>query len=186
METGLALTAIQSPYAAVAGEANSLTVLTTEGDILYENATPANARLAVGSVNEVLTSTGSLPEWSLGMILQATTGESGYSLINGTGTIISWTAPADSNIHRVKIPSVIDASSAVGGAIELSYTLPNGTATTPTPYSAGQGSGIKYAFSSFAGTDMELLIEAGSTVSLIQSTALTGGSETLWAEIWGS
>ena len=39
------------------------TVLTTAGDILYENATPELARLAIASNGDVLTLTAGLPSW---------------------------------------------------------------------------------------------------------------------------
>ena len=40
------------------------TVLTTAGDVLYENATPELARLPVGSNGDVLTLAGGLPTWA--------------------------------------------------------------------------------------------------------------------------
>ena len=40
------------------------TVLTTAGDVLYENATPELARLPKGNLNDVLTMGASLPAWS--------------------------------------------------------------------------------------------------------------------------
>jgi hypothetical protein len=40
------------------------TVLTTAGDVLFENATPELARLPKGSLNDVLTMGASLPAWS--------------------------------------------------------------------------------------------------------------------------
>jgi hypothetical protein len=41
----------------------NLSPLTTAGDIIYENSTPAPARLAIGSSGQVLTVSGGLPAW---------------------------------------------------------------------------------------------------------------------------
>jgi hypothetical protein len=38
--------------------------MTTAGDIIYENATPAAARLPIGTTGQVLTVVGGLPAWS--------------------------------------------------------------------------------------------------------------------------
>jgi len=40
--------------------------MTTAGDLLYENATPAPARLGIGTSGEVLTVVGGLPAWAAG------------------------------------------------------------------------------------------------------------------------
>lgn len=42
----------------------STSLLTTQGDTLYENATPAAARLAIGSTGQVLTVVAGLPAWA--------------------------------------------------------------------------------------------------------------------------
>ena len=50
--------------AATASSAAALSALTTEGDLLYEDATPANARLPIGSNGQVLTVVSGLPAWA--------------------------------------------------------------------------------------------------------------------------
>jgi hypothetical protein len=42
----------------------ALSPLTTAGDIIYENSTPAPARLPIGSTGQVLTVVSGLPAWS--------------------------------------------------------------------------------------------------------------------------
>jgi hypothetical protein len=49
--------------AATATSAAGLSLLTTAGDLLIENATPVNARLPIGSSGQVLTVNGGLPSW---------------------------------------------------------------------------------------------------------------------------
>jgi hypothetical protein len=43
---------------------NALSPMTTAGDIIYEDATPTAARLAIGSTGNVLTVSGGLPVWA--------------------------------------------------------------------------------------------------------------------------
>jgi hypothetical protein len=50
--------------ATTAATASTLSVLTTAGDILYENGTPANARLPIGSSGQVLTVVSGEPAWA--------------------------------------------------------------------------------------------------------------------------
>jgi hypothetical protein len=157
-----------------------LAPLTTEGDLLYANATPAPARLALGAVNTHLASTGTLPAYQLGLELQETTGATGYTLVNGTGAIFAWTAPNDGALHRVVILSQMDVTTAeVGGQITLAITAPNGLTFTPQIQAATQTAGLKNAVNS-------AFVEANTTVTLQQVSALTSGAAVLWAEMWAS
>jgi hypothetical protein len=166
------------------GNVLSLGVLTTAGDLIYENATPAPARLPIGSVNQALGVSGGVPAWQASMTLQAATSASGYPLTNGTGNIISWTAPNDGALHPVWIPAfLVVATLEVGGQILLSFTDPGGSARTQNYFSAGLAGGF-YGPSSTQAPG--LFIKANTTITVSQNTALTSGASTLWAQIWGS
>lgn len=117
------------------------------------------------------------------ILLQATTGPGGYALINGTGNIITWTAPNDGLLHRFMLISTLYVSSAAtGGSITVAYTLPGAGSQTHTFYAASQASTpIGPALSGLLPA-----IAAGTAVTLTQNAALTGGAATLYAEIWGS
>lgn len=120
---------------------------------------------------------------NLGIPLQASTGTAGYALVNGTGTIISWTAPADGALHRAALFGSLHCTvTATGGLINASWTGPDGTAATHTFYSAGQTAGSPIQ----PGGAYLITVQAGTTVSIAQGSALTGGAASLWAEIWGS
>jgi len=123
-------------------------------------------------------------DWFLRSLkLQATTGVSGFALQNGTPTIISWTPPSDGNMHRFVVLSILHVTSTeTGGGVVTNFTLPDGTAATSlmTLYSSGKSAGVSTANYNAA------LVEAGTSVSVVQSSALTAGASTLWAEIWGS
>lgn len=161
----------------------NLAPLTTEGDLLYENATPAPARLPVGAVNTTLQSNGSLPSWQPALALQASTGAAGYALVNGTGNIITWTAPNDGNMHRVLLMWTFHIISAeTGGELGAALTTPDGGSVSfPAQISAGGASGGNFG----VGTQ-GYFIEANTTIAVKQNTALTSGVATLWAELWGS
>jgi hypothetical protein len=117
-----------------------------------------------------------------GMTLLAATPVAGYTLVDSTGTIISWTAPNDGLLHRVMLFLVMHVTSTeTGGNIQFSADFPDGQNSTVSPIVAGKGAGVQYpAFPYF------FLVQAGTTVVLSQSTALTAGASVLWAELWGS
>lgn len=116
------------------------------------------------------------------LVLAATTGVSGYSLVNDTGTIISWTAPADGELHRYKIFAQQSVTSAMtAGELAIVFKSVDGTTETQQ-FSAGGFSDGVYGPGSFSWLDG--LIEAGSTITLEQFSAMTAGTSTFWAEIW--
>jgi hypothetical protein len=154
--------------------------LTTAGDMLIENATPAPARLAVGSAGQVLGVSGGLPAWGMGLTLLATTGASGTALVNGTPTILTWTPPNDGALHRVVAAGgLVVTSTETGGQINLNFTDPAGNVRAKTLVAAAQGAGYQSFAFAF------VTVEANTTVTITQ-TALTGGAAVLYAELWGS
>jgi hypothetical protein len=111
--------------------------------------------------------------------LQASTGAAGFALQNGTPTILSWTAPNDGQLHRATLIAGQHVTSAeTGGAVNLNTFLPDGTAVNPSIFPGGGGTGG-------TGATTDRIVQAGSTVSLVQSSALTAGAATVWAELWG-
>ena len=121
-----------------------------------------------------------------GAMLQkvASTGTAGYTYINGTGPILSWTAPNDGQMHRVLLIGQIRSITVpqTGGAIVMSMEYPDGSgAPSPSVNAGGNGTGGFHAFSNSV-----FLIQPGSTITLQQSTAQTTGSTVLWAELWAS
>jgi hypothetical protein len=176
--------------AAAAAAFAALSPLTTEGDLLYENATPAPGRLAIGPVNTSLQSNGTLPAWQLTLAQQATTGVGGYALVNGTGTIISWTAPADGNLHRFVICArLIMTGAGTGGALYAGNSgtiLSGGSANSGSfLWNNNQGAGDYFLNKSGSG-DYKGVLGPGETIYINQSSALTAGAGKLYAEIWGS
>jgi hypothetical protein len=160
--------------------------LTTEGDLIIANATPAPARLAVGAANQVLGVSGGMPAWQNGVSPLATTGLTGYALVNGTGNAISWTAPNDGAMHRVfAVVYLVVTSGETGGAIQLTFTDPSNSSRAFGILNGGSGTG-QYGWGNNGGAWWSVPVYPNTTVAVKQSTALTGGAATLWAELWGS
>jgi hypothetical protein len=117
------------------------------------------------------------------MYLQATTGTAGYALVNGTGTILTWTAPNDGQLHRFTVFAAMNVTSGqTGGNVDLNFTLPDSSG----PYawglfSGGQGTGFNYSQGGHL-----VVVKANTAVTVTQSSAQTAGAALMWAEIWGS
>jgi hypothetical protein len=111
------------------------------------------------------------------------TAAAGFALQNATPAIISWTAPADSNNHRVLIFASEHITSAItGGVVQVSQTTPDGSAgLIANSLLAG---GVTAGFRTAAITT--LIVESGSTVTIEQTSAMTAGAATVWAEIWAA
>lgn len=112
----------------------------------------------------------------------ASTGTAGYVKVNGTGNVLTWTAPNDGAMHQFEvICSETVTSNETGGAVSLNLTAPGGGVQT--------GAGNIFAAAKTVGTYHQLdgaTVQAGSTVALVQSSALSAGASTVWATIWAS
>jgi hypothetical protein len=114
---------------------------------------------------------------------QAATPLAGVALVNGTPTILSWTAPNDGQQHRALIwANAIVGTATVGGAVNVTWTDPSGTGQAWTILPGTQAStGWEYSISQVP----NIIIKAGTPVTVTQ-TALTAGASTVYAEIWGA
>lgn len=112
----------------------------------------------------------------------ASTGTAGYTLVNGTGNILTWTAPNDGQMHRVLILGEIKVISAqTGGAIVCTFTYPDASASPSASINTG-GAGTGY----HGLNNPTFLVAPGTTVTLQQSTAQTAGAAVGWFEIWAA
>jgi hypothetical protein len=112
--------------------------------------------------------------------LAASTGPGGFTLVNGTPNILTWTAPGDGALHRFMIFGAMDVTSAeTGGLVGVTATYPDGAVAGWTLFADNQVAGANYS-----GYTAPLITKAGTTVTVQQYTALTAGAAVLWAEIW--
>lgn len=113
--------------------------------------------------------------------LLAATPVAGFALQNGTPNILTWTAPADGQMHRVLVHAGLRVTSAeTGGAVTLTVIQPDGSTYAPGAFAGGSGTNATSGFTAMHP------VQAGSTVTLAQSSALTAGAAVVWAELWGS
>jgi hypothetical protein len=120
--------------------------------------------------------------------LLAATAPGGYTLPDSTGAILSWAAPDDGAQHRVCVRGqmLVTGAAETGGEINLTYTLPEGTAgTLSSVWASGLGTGKQSPTSAAIGG---VICEPNTTVTLTQSVAQSNASSTalLFAELWGS
>lgn len=113
---------------------------------------------------------------------QAATPAAGFTLVNGTPTILTWTPPNDGLMHRVQLWGDVNVSAGTtGGLIQIHMTDQGGTAGT-LQMDAGSHAGTGF----FVSASRNLLIQGGSTLTISQDSALTAGTAAFYAEIWGS
>lgn len=106
----------------------------------------------------------------------------GFPLVNGTPTILTWTAPNDGKQHRVQLWGDVNVSVATtGGLINIHLTDPGGTAGT-LQMDAGSHAGTGF----FVSSSRNLLLAPGSVLTISQDSALTLGAAIFYGEIWGS
>lgn len=112
------------------------------------------------------------------LFIAASTPAAGYTVINGTGPIpgLTWTAPTDGQQHRVLlIASLSVATTEVGGQMRMAVTLPNGSTFNQNFLNSQVAGNYSVSFTA--------QVQAGSTVTVSQNTALTGGAAVLWADL---
>ena len=121
--------------------------------------------------------------WSYlhGLTLKASTLAAGYTLVNGTGDILTWTAPDDGNLHRAMILNMLKVTGAeTGGQVQAHWTDPGGGAQAAQFFAPNTGAGLVRQ------GNLTVFLQAGTTLTLSQDSALTAGASVLWAELWGS
>lgn len=116
-----------------------------------------------------------------GLSLQAATPAAGFALTGGTPTLLTWTPPADGKQHRVKIFASMHVTVATtGGEVDVDFNLPDGTGTSEQIYTASQGTGAPWP------NEVSRVVQGGTPVTVVQSSALTAGAALVWVEVWGS
>lgn len=111
--------------------------------------------------------------------LVAATPVAGFALQNGTPNILTWNVPNDGQLHFLFCPVNLEVITLeTGGAVTLAFTLPDGSPFTSSVFGGGAAAG-------FSGSTNTRFVQAGSVVTLSQTSALTAGSAKVWAEMWG-
>jgi hypothetical protein len=115
-----------------------------------------------------------------GLAQVAETPAAGTPLINGTQTLLSWTAPNDGQLHTVIVAGQINITGAeTGGQITF-----NVTGAAPLTAVALQNGG--HAAGQAALTACAFVVGPGATVNVNQNTALTAGAATFFGSLWAA
>lgn len=113
------------------------------------------------------------------------TGAAGIALVNGTPTIMTWTAPNDGQMHAVMfIGAKVVASQETGGAVTLNFTV-DGNAETANVFGGGAAAQVQ-PMAINAATIGIRPVDPNTTVTLTQSSALTGGASTLFGNLYAA
>jgi hypothetical protein len=166
-------------------------LLTTAGDLLIENATPAAARLPVGTAGQVLGVSGGLPAWQTATggylcppVQVAPSSQINYATTSATLAAVTpaaTTVAAGSNggeISQVATwssPSagVLDVATTTGWPTAGTFTVATSTTTATCTYTGTAGgnqlTGVAYVSGSATGT-----VSTGGAVTLTSSAIYTG------------
>lgn len=115
-----------------------------------------------------------------GLAVKTSTPVAGYTLVNATGVILSWTAPNDGNIHLVQLATALRVTSPeTGGQIQFKFSSPDGTAGGVSQVSGGGLAAGVYNGSAIPVT----MVGPNTTVTVEQTSALSIGAAQFWARI---
>jgi hypothetical protein len=116
------------------------------------------------------------------LFLQAATPLAGFPLQNATPTILSWTAPNDGQLHYATfIGSLSVTTLEVGGAVNFQWTSGGQVGSHPI-WAAAQATGAVLQ----PANCYTVAIDPGTTVSVLQSSALTSGQAAVLGAIFGA
>lgn len=110
--------------------------------------------------------------------LLATTGPNGFTLVNGTPNILSWTAPNDGQLHRIFVFFSLNVTSLQTGG-NVGITIGSGGHNLAA---GGLAAGYQFGLSQ----SMSAIVLPGQTVLIAETVAQTAGAAVFYGEIWGS
>ena len=107
-----------------------------------------------------------------------------FALVNGTPVFLTWNVPNDNQNHRFMVAvSQVVTGAETGGQVSVTATPPGGAAVSTPVVAPNNGIGTNLGNS---GARQLTPAAPGTTVTVAQSSALTAGAATVYAEIWGT
>lgn len=176
-----AVTAMQAylPLPTGTPQAGQFAVVQANGSpqTAWESLTAAGGLVAANNLSDVASALSAL--MNLGAMRKVgDTGTAGVAKINGTQNILTWTAPNDTNQHRVQVTYEQRVTIAeTGGAVTLTFTDPGGNGASRSLEAGGGGVAN-------ASATQDVLIAPNTVATLSQSSALTAGATIMWAQLW--
>lgn len=126
--------------------------------------------------------------WSGGAVLnvlrQVATANA-VPLINGNQTFLQWTAPNDGKLHTVEcfLQKVV-TSNETGGQVDVTFTLGGSTVTSPGGPPLPASHVVGTVISSLSTGWSPISIDPSSTITIRQTTALTGGASAFYGSLF--
>jgi hypothetical protein len=155
----------------------------TAGDLTYYAAGTALTKLAIGTANQILTSSGTAPQWSSAITVTGVT-DSGNLTFTGTGNRILGDFSNATVANRVSFQS-----STTNGNTGV-YILPNGTGTVSNHVYSNNSDPTNASIFNVgvrnSGTESGLNSNITGTGTYLPMTFLTGGSERLRIDTSGN
>ena len=138
-----------------------------------------SAALTAGTGVVLTTATGKAEASVPTAPITAETSAIGVALIDGTQTILTATVPNDGRSHLVLASMWKDVTTALtGGQTRLQWVLPSGTGVGEhTTLTAVGTSGVSTS------SVRDTVVKPGTTVSVLQTTAMTAGAAKVYAKI---
>ncbi len=117
----------------------------------------------------------------------ATTGAAGFDLQDATPTILTWTAPADGDLHVVTPTFLVHVTAAqTGGEIGVNVLDATGTQLVQSGmYPGGEGVGYYLPTQGGYGPAQAFVVPSGGTIELVQISAQTAGAANVLAALVG-
>jgi hypothetical protein len=121
-----------------------------------------------------------IPVGSPALQLVASTPETGFALQDATPAIVTWTAPNDGQQHYVMCMASEQVTSALTGGSVIGLITPPGGGSPAQPQALAAGQAAGNHVGNFA-----CVVGPGTTVTIEQGSAVTGGAATVWIGLWG-
>ena len=144
----------------------------TAGDLLYATGATALSKLGVGTADQVLTSSGTAPQWSSGLTLTTLTASGTVSFTGGTVTLGSSTAAttiglgSGATISGSTKTINIGTAGVSGSTTNINIGSAVAGSTTTVTLNAGTASGVAYLNGSKALTTGTALTFDGATLAV--------------------
>lgn len=114
-----------------------------------------------------------------GLASVASTGNAGYTLINGTGTILSYTTPNDGALHPVVVTFAAHLAGASGG--DTNFNI--GGTSVQALMGSQLGAAGWFTAVGVGGGDVVMSLPANTAVTITQDQPLGAGSGILYIQI---
>lgn len=161
-----------SDVASASTSFKNISPLTTAGDIIYENATPAPARLAVGTAGQVLTVVGGLPAWQTPSVSPSGIALTQNHILVGNASNVAADVAMSGDATIVASGALTLATVATAGTTGSSTSIPSITINAKGLVTSVTGNAVIAPAGTLSGTTLNATVVSSSLTSV--GTIATG------------